>query len=816
MGSSGRFVHRNSPPIMPPVLSAWRPLVVPSATPHQVICLPPGLRHSVASRLARTLAIVLRCELVGTRLSVECELNDRWTSDSVPAAIRRRHVRTKPNYSSCSQVNRQTPEFEDESKPQTCMLACMIAAALACSLVAPVAAGEPSQPAHLLETVIVLGSRPSTEPVVQEVEPAREARLTTVPDLFRGTPGVIAESTFGGIDHPRLAVRGSGLQRGTQPAGRGIELRLDGLPMTYADTSYDFVEWIDPLLFDSVRLLRGGRGAREGATALGGVIDFQGVSPVTDGGLLRAETGSFGHWHGQALGEASGSSVAAIGAVTRFLMDGFRDFNEQQATRAYASANAALGDAVLRANILASRSGLELPGPQTLADIDAGRTTAQPGNIAGDWRRESDRARIAVGLDVPFAARQFTADIALMNTDTEFTRRDVQVEDNRDIAFALRWKDREDLDSANRLGLELIGQDGSRDGQLYLNGGGTMPTFTGDKGRLWADNRFDASRLSLLGNWSVRFDDQLSMDFNLGWNRHTREIRERFPTRAARPAAELDRTYDGTSALAMATWRSSDDLSFFVAASRVFEPPTFDVLYINVAGAGAGNTLVDGPNPRRPVIVDLDAQRAATLEAGVRGRLGMVDLDATIYRSWLRREIVSTSDFVNQTITSVGNADRTTRLGIEASASATLAEGLANDADRLALALSWTWTDARFDDDVEFRDNRLPIIAPHVVEARLDYAADVGWYGGPFLAWVPRGGWADYANTLRDEGYSTLGLRFGWRGERLTAFIEGRNLTDTRYASTVITAQNNLGEGDAATFAPGESRAFTIAFEWRF
>lgn len=103
-----------------------------------------------------------------------------------------------------------------------------------------------------------------------------------------------------------------------------------------------------------------------------------------------------------------------------------------------------------------------------------------------------------------------------------------------------------------------------------------------------------------------------------------------------------------------------------------------------------------------------------------------------------------------------------------------------------------------------------------MVELRLDYACAHGWYASPLLAFVPRGGWADYANTLRDRGYTTLGLRTGWRRDGITVFAEGRNLTGARYASTVITAQNNLSGRDAATFAPGEGRALTFGVEWRF
>ena len=84
-----------------------------------------------------------------------------------------------------------------------------------------------------LETILIVAARPTeSAPLTSALEPNREGRLTTLKDLFATAPGVIVEPVFGGVDHPRFAIRGSGLQRGTMPAGRGIELRLDGLPIT--------------------------------------------------------------------------------------------------------------------------------------------------------------------------------------------------------------------------------------------------------------------------------------------------------------------------------------------------------------------------------------------------------------------------------------------------------------------------------------------------------------------------------------------------------------------------------------------------------
>lgn len=259
--------------------------------------------------------------------------------------------------------------------------------------------------------------------------------------------------------------------------------------------------------------------------------------------------------------------------------------------------------------------------------------------------------------------------------------------------------------------------------------------------------------------------------------------------------------------------RVGPGLEAFASLSRVIEPPTFDLLLTNVAGTGAGNALVDGPNPRRPVVNSLDAQRATTAELGLKGRVGPLELDLTAYRGWLRGEFVSTADFVQQVVTSVGNAERTRRWGVEASADATLATPGLQAGDALRASLQWTFTDARFAGDPQFGNRRLPILPPHVVGLGLAYAAPEGLSAAVRAEIVPRGGFADYAGTLRGGGHTVLNARLGYRLGALGAFLEGRNLGDARHVSTVIAAQNNVAGRDVAAFAPGEPRGIFAGIE---
>ena len=664
-----------------------------------------------------------------------------------------------------------------------------------------------------LESIIVVAPQTEAPENALIVDPVLEGRLATLDDLFRGTPGVILEPVFSGIDHPRFSIRGSGLQRGTQPAGRGIELRLDGLPMTYADTSFDFVEWIDPLFFDDVVVLRGGRGALEGASALGGVIDFNGRSSAGPlNGLVRAEIGSFDYRRAQAAVAGGNEDTGGFASVTNFEQDGFREHNEQEATRGYGRIEHELSDSFsARASLLWSDSELELPGPQNLAQIDAGSEASQPNNVFGDWRRFSERTRIATGFTYQDNAHQLDFDIGYMQTDVEFRRRDVQVEDNRDWSIAGRY--RQTLDQDAQWGINLIYQRNDREQLQFFNGGGTPPSFSGARGAQWADNDLEATRLTLQGVLDFDLTDRLNLNLAAGWDTHERTIEDHFPTREARPAAELDQDYDGFNGLAFLSYEIQPGFALFAGASHVIEPPTYDVLLINISGTpGPNNALLDGDNPRRPVTRDLDEQSATTLEVGGRGRLGPVALDLTLYRAWLDNEIVSTTNAVTQNVTSVGNADDTERWGVEAAANMIVARDWIRAGDQLRFGLDWTWTDASFDNDATFGNNQLPIVVEHVIEGRLGYRSG-GFSAETFITWVPDGGFADYANTLQADGYTTLGARISYDTGRWLAFLEGRNITDEKYVSTVIGARNNLNGQDNAIFAPGEPAAFTLGLQ---
>ena len=71
------------------------------------------------------------------------------------------------------------------------------------------------------------------------IQPQEELRLVTLRDALDYQPGLIVQDFFGGIDQPRLNIRGSGIQ--SNPVNRGVLLLQDGLPLNEADGSFKMV-----------------------------------------------------------------------------------------------------------------------------------------------------------------------------------------------------------------------------------------------------------------------------------------------------------------------------------------------------------------------------------------------------------------------------------------------------------------------------------------------------------------------------------------------------------------------------------------------
>ncbi len=155
-------------------------------------------------------------------------------------------------------------------------------------------------------------------------------RASTFADTFFLSPGVIAQSRFGS-DEARISIRGSGLQRTFH--GRGIRLSQDGIPWNLADGGFD-MQSVDPLSISHINIWRGGNALAQGATALGGAIDYRSFTGRSHPGYkLRIEAGSYEFMKAHIAGGITAGSRDLYYSLSQSQQNGYRHHSEQSTQR---------------------------------------------------------------------------------------------------------------------------------------------------------------------------------------------------------------------------------------------------------------------------------------------------------------------------------------------------------------------------------------------------------------------------------------------------------------------------------------------------
>ena len=161
------------------------------------------------------------------------------------------------------------------------------------------------------------------------VVPDQENRLSTLQDALDYQPGIIIQNFFGGIDQPRLNIRGSGVQ--STPLSRGVLLLQDGLPINDADGDFH-ISTLDMRDARLISIYRGANNSHPQSNSLGGELNFISFTGKDDNGTARYEYGAFGR---QATQIALGNSSESYGIDGRLSLsydhfDGYRHHSTSQ------------------------------------------------------------------------------------------------------------------------------------------------------------------------------------------------------------------------------------------------------------------------------------------------------------------------------------------------------------------------------------------------------------------------------------------------------------------------------------------------------
>jgi iron complex outermembrane receptor protein len=246
----------------------------------------------------------------------------------------------------------------------------------------------------------------------------------------------------------------------------------------------------------------------------------------------------------------------------------------------------------------------------------------------------------------------------------------------------------------------------------------------------------------------------------------------------------------------------SDQLHLYAAAGRGFETPTLAELSYRPDGTSGLN-------------FDLEPSRSEQVEAGVKLNLRSGQrIRFTVFSIDTRDEIVVNSASGGRT--DFKNAGRTRRRGVETSWEAVYANGI-------EAYVSWSWIDAHYRNSFTSGSsatlvpagNRLPGVAASTLFAELLWRHEAsGFHAAVEARRVGRVA-VDDANSEFAGSYAVASARLGLeqRGRqwRLTEFARIDNLTDRRYAGSVIVA-----DGNRRFYEPAPGRNYLLGIEAAF
>ena len=646
------------------------------------------------------------------------------------------------------------------------------------------------------EAIIVIGTL-DTEAAEQEIRRTpggvevvpdtafKDGPVQNIKDILAYVPGVIVQPRMG--DDARISIRGSGLSRAY--GNRGVTMYIDGIPLNTSDGLLDNFE-IDPSAYRYVEVYKGANALRYGSNALGGAINL--VTPTgRDASMLEArlDLGSFGYVKGQARTGGVAGDLDYFATVSAQTIDGYRDHSNGQAYRGNLNIGYRIApDLETRFYLYGASTKQRIPGEVSRTEALQSPRAANPTWIDQDQQRNVDSIRIANRTTLKLGQTTIEGGVFYNNRRVKhpiYQWLDFTVDD---YGGFLRAVDERSLGGLrNRLVVGLNLQNGTIDTEQFVNLSNAV------KGDLAASMVDTSKNLSAYAEDTLYAAPQLALVAGLQYLHATRDRRDRFLSDGDQSGR---REYDLWSPRLGLLWEPAPGAQVFANVSRSAEVPSYDA---NIFASAA---------------TDLRAQRATTYEIGSRGLSGAIAWDVSAYRSEIRGELqcLTTAPWAP---CSIINAGRTVHQGIEAGLEATLPLSALASGDSLALKAAYTYSDFNFDADARYGDNRLPGVPRHYLRAEAIYRHPAGFYAGPNVEWAPGSYYADNSNTLEVPTYALLNLRAGIDfAQHWSLYLEGRNLTDKHYISTVAIA----GEADAASqiFNPGTGRAVFggLHFAW--
>ena len=595
-----------------------------------------------------------------------------------------------------------------------------------------------------------------------------------IEEALHGLPGVRVQNRYNLSQGERISIRGFGAR--SQFGVRGIKILVDGIPATLPD-GQSTLDHLDIGSLGRVEALRGPAAALYGNGA-GGVILFESAAPHA--GPYRQDAtvvaGSDGLLRLQASGSGTSGGLAFRAGAVQSRFDGFRDNTTGSGEDPYSQAtrttlNAGFTTAAAGGTLALRLSGVDLDalnGGSLPAELfNGGSNEAWGFNVRRRTRKQARQGQAGMswrggvgGLEGTFSAYAVRRELdnPIPNTVIDLTRSGGGIR----LGLARGW---ETGSGTARVDFGVEGELQSDDRLNFANDGGK-------RGALRLDQQEDVRAGALFAQLQFPLTGQLGVVGALRFDHFTFNADDRFQA-AGNPDDSGSRTMTGLNP-SLGFHLDLGGHGLFASVARSIETPTTTELANRPDRAG-------GFNP------ELEPQQGWTLEGGLRGELGdRTTYDLAAYSTTLTNQLVPFEVPTDPGRRFYRNAGRSRVQGFELSARTALSSAL-------TARISYGYLDPRFTEFTvggnDYSDNSIPGIAPHRLEAALR-AGHGRWFGEVRVevrGEVP----ANDANDAGAEDYTLVELRAGGTGIRagnlrLSPFAAVTNLTDVRYASSVV------------------------------
>jgi iron complex outermembrane receptor protein len=623
----------------------------------------------------------------------------------------------------------------------------------------------------------------------------------TLKDVLAFVPGVFSsEARYG--DDIRVSIRGSALSR---PYGnRGVNMYMDGIPINTSDGLVDLFE-IDPSAYRYVEVFKGGNAMRYGANSLGGAINF--VTPTGyDASRFEAriDAGSFGYVRAQA------STGGVVGNVDGFFtaslqsFDGYREHSDGNQERTSGNFGYRFSpDAETRFYLNLNSIRDRMPGE---LDKITALTSPTTGNTDFTWKdqqRNIDSGRIANKTILRFGPT--TLDFGVFGVyrhvdHPNYLYLDYTVSDYG--GYVRVTDDRMIGGYHNTLVAGAYLHDGTINSKDYAYAN-TYPYGAYPAGAIpeavpgAVKGALLAATVDRPKNTAIYVDDAIFLRSDLALNVGTQF------EHAVRPRENLlDESQSGSLTFNNVTpkvgllWDVDRTSQVFANVSRSAEAPTYDV------------------NATLTATYTLKAQTATTYELGTRGRHPDFNWDISVYRAQIQNELQCVSSYPGSC--TFVNANHTVHQGVEAGGGIEFLKSVLTQGDHFLFNAVYTYSDFHFAGDSVYGNNNLAGVPMHLIRAELLFKDPRGFYVEPNIEWMPKNYFADNANTTTVDPYKLLNFKMGF-GELdagWSGYVEGRNLLDIRYISTVDVAGN--ASASSEIFYPGTGRSIRVGLQFNW